>query len=99
MIIPNTIVNIMCTQYIYMLTNIVVFILIIIGLILGIAPHNKLCAIPTMIGVNYCIPHWAFVYIMSPALIFWAYVMKHGSAGFIDFSLENLRDFGKNPNT
>ncbi len=59
-----------------MLTNIVVFILIIIGLILGIAPHNKLCAIPTMLGVNYCIPHWAFVYIMSPALIFWAYVMK-----------------------
>ena len=39
-----------------MLTNIVVFILIIIGLILGIAPHNKLCAIPTMIGVNSAFP-------------------------------------------
>jgi hypothetical protein len=51
-----------------------------------------------MLGFNYCLPHWVFIYIISPAILFVAYFLKHQSAGFFDFTIDNLREFSKNPN-
>ena len=81
-----------------MLENIVVVILIIIAISLVFISHDDLCKIPKLIGFDYCIPHWVFIYIISPAILFVAYFLKHQSAGFFDFAINNLRELSKNPN-
>jgi hypothetical protein len=81
-----------------MLENVIVIILIILGISLVFIPHEDLCKIPKMLGFNYCLPHWVFIYIISPAILFVAYFLKHQSAGFFDFTIDNLREFSKNPN-
>ena len=81
-----------------MFENIVVVILIIIAISLVFISHDDLCKIPKLMGIDYCIPHWVFIYIISPAILFVAYFLKHQSAGFFDFAINNLRELSKNPN-
>ena len=81
-----------------MLENILVLILIIIAISLVFISHEDLCKIPKLMGFEYCIPHWVFIYIISPAILFFAYFLKHQSAGFFDFAINNLREISKNPN-
>jgi len=81
-----------------MFNDIIVVVLIAIGVAIVFISHENLCKFPKMIGVDYCVPHWVFVYMMSPAIIFVAYFIKHRSAGFIDFAIDSLRDLTENPN-
>jgi len=81
-----------------MLENVVVIILIIFAISLVFISHENLCKIPKLLGFDYCIPHWVFIYILSPAILFVAYFLKHQSAGFFDFTINNLRELSRNPN-
>jgi len=81
-----------------MLENIIVIILILCAISIVFISHEKLCKIPNIIGIDYCIPHWVFIYIISPAILFIAYFLKHQSAGFFDFAVNNLREISKNHN-
>jgi len=81
-----------------MLNDIVVIILIIIGVSIIFTPYEQLSNIPTLFGINTIIPHWFFIYIISPGIIFTAYFLKHQSAGFFNFAINNLREISKNPN-
>lgn len=81
-----------------MFKNLLVILLISIAISIIFLPYPVLCLIPKNLGFNYCIPHWSFIYIVVPIIIFIALFIKHQSAGFINFAIKQLRDITENPN-
>ena len=81
-----------------MFTDFIVILLFVIAISIVFLPHRILCLIPKHFGISYCIPHWGFIYITVPIIIFVALLIKHQSAGFFDFAVKQLRDITENPN-
>jgi len=81
-----------------MVSDVIVSILIAIGVSIVFIPYENLKAFQKGLGISSELPHWAFVYVISPTIIFVSYFIKHQSAGFIDFLISRLREFNENTN-
>lgn len=81
-----------------MFKNLLVILLISIAISIIFLPHPILCLIPRSLGFDCSMPHWAFIYVLVPIIIFVALIIKHQSAGFFDFAFKQLRDITENPN-
>jgi TRAP-type C4-dicarboxylate transport system permease small subunit len=81
-----------------MVRDVIVAILIAVGVSIVFISHANLNSFQKVFGISSELPHWAFVYVISPSILFTAYFIKHQSAGFIDFLISRLREFNENTN-
>tara|TARA_B100001063_G_C16735412_1_gene541727 strand:+ start:1477 stop:1740 length:264 start_codon:yes stop_codon:yes gene_type:complete len=74
-----------------------ILILLISSIAFGFLPYQILCSIPSYIGINFCLPHWVFVYIFGLGSFALALFIKNGTAGYIQFITSNFRNFIQSP--